>query len=272
MLIAHIERGQCTRIGSKDLVMLRETKLDFHRELEKRSDEPVKGSFVNYMSTIHVPEWFDAVEAPSGETPGVLSESDFPGLPRREHQTHEKHEPRVPVRHKLKVPQKQEPRPSNMQQTKAPTNSLAKKWNTVLLQKQQKTDSASDKTMAETDDGESWLIDVSPDQQLAAKWQTAVQDREPDSEKDKAPLPTSTTPSVAKWQGAWGAKDIQAAIAKDREKRRVAPAVKQPAAATQPAPISDSMDLDDPEHPYFNASSYLSTVINKYVCPKLGCG
>ncbi|OAA56379.1 Zinc finger, C2H2 [Cordyceps fumosorosea ARSEF 2679] len=80
---------------------------------------------------------------------------------------------------------------------------------------------------------------------------------------------------AAKWQGAWGTKDIQAAIAKDREKRGQ-PTMAQPrtnTAASQSAAImEDSMDMDDPENPYFNASTYFSTVINKYICPKLVCG
>ncbi|OAA69388.1 Zinc finger, C2H2-like protein [Akanthomyces lecanii RCEF 1005] len=270
MLVAHIERGQCTRIGSTDLVVLREAKLDFHRELEKRSNEPVKGSFANYMSKIHVPQWADIVEAPSAEKPGELSEGHFPGLPRKEPQASREHESKVPE----KVLRKQEPQQSNKQETQATIKSIPQKWNSRLRLKPQKTDTASDKTMADTDDDESLLIDVSPGHHLAAKWQTATQDSKSDHEKGKAAPPPSTTPLAAKWQGAWGTKDIQAAIARDRGNRRVTPTTQQLAAATQPAPkaLAEFMDLDDPEHTYFNASNYYCLVMSKYVCPKLGCG
>lgn len=270
-LIAHIERGQCTRIGSKNLVMLRESILDFHRELEKRSDEPVKGSFANYMSKIHVPQWVDIVEAPSAEKPGELSESHFPGLPRKEPQAPREHKPKVSE----KMLRKQEPKQSSQQEMQALATSRTQKWNSEMHLKSEKAEIVSDKTMmADTDNDESLLIDVSPDQHLAAKWQTATQDSKSTSKKSEGPLPASTTPLAAKWQGAWGSKDIQTAIARDRENLRVTPTAEQLAAATRPAPkaLVESMDLDDPEHPYFNASNYRCPVMSKYVCPKLGCG
>ncbi|KAM3458944.1 hypothetical protein MY3296_000091 [Beauveria thailandica] len=266
LLVAHIERGQCTRISSNDLTMLRETKLDFHRELAKRSGEPIKGSFANYMSTMHVPQWVGVVEAPSAETPGELSEESFPVLPRKEL--------RVPQGGERQMLPKQEPQSSRAPKTQVQINNLAKKLTAINIESRQSTGFANKKMTSKTDGDESLLIDMSSAHRLAAKWQTAKGDCKENLERDASPPKSSTNLLAAKWQGAWGSKDIQAAIEKDRVKRRVTPSAEQLAAATSPAPksLAESMDLDDPNHPYFNASIYLSTVINKYICPKLGCG
>ncbi|XWX00349.1 hypothetical protein V2A60_008369 [Cordyceps javanica] len=250
-LVGHIERGQCTRITSEDLVQLRETKLDFHRELEERSDEPIKGSYASYMSEMRVPRWADVVEAPSDKTPGDVTEADFPALPMTKLQEQKQ---------AAELLQQPEGYP-NTQQAGEPVNSLAKKWHTAIIDDRKEEDSPS-----------SSLIDLSADEHPAAERQNAAQGR--GRWPNKSPAESSSVPLASKWQGAWGTKDIQTALAKDREKRRVTPTAEQLAAATQPAPKSlvETMDIDDPDHPFFNASDYFSTVINKYICPKLGCG
>ncbi|KAM3464395.1 hypothetical protein NHJ6243_002451 [Beauveria neobassiana] len=234
-------------------------------ELAKRSDEPIKGNFVNYMSAIHVPRWADVVEAPSAETPGELSEESFPELLRKELQVPQKDEGQMLPKHELQS--------SRVPKTQVQVENFAKRLLSMHIESRQ-IESADKNMVADTDGDESLLIDMSSDHRLAAKWQTAAEACEGNLERNASPPKSSTNLLAAKWQGAWGGKDIQAAIQKDRVKRRVTPSTEQLAAATQPAPksLAESLDLDDPDHPYFSASAYFCTIINKYVCPKLGCG
>ncbi|KAM3470148.1 hypothetical protein MY5147_006585 [Beauveria neobassiana] len=234
-------------------------------ELAKRSDEPIKGNFANYMSAIHVPRWADVVEAPSAETPGELSEESFPELLRKELQVPQKDEGQMLPKHELQS--------SRVPKTQVQVENFAKRLLSMHIESRQ-IESADKNMVADTDGDESLLIDMSSDHRLAAKWQTTAEACEGNLERNASPPKSSTNLLAAKWQGAWGGKDIQAAIQKDRVKRRVTPSTEQLAAATQPAPksLAESLDLDDPDHPYFSASAYFCTIINKYVCPKLGCG
>ncbi|KAJ3482169.1 hypothetical protein NLG97_g7639 [Lecanicillium saksenae] len=262
-LIAHIERGQCTSIGSRDLVRLREIKLDFHRELEKRSNEPVKGSFVSYMSNIHVEPWTDVVEAPSAVKPGVLTEFDFPGLPMKHTQMPQKNEPKGKTPQEVTV---------NKEEPQVPTKSLAKKWNTILEHKQDSKMPSSEKPASTNSGGSEWLIQLSPKQSQVTNWPSLPPPgRKTATQENAHGSPPKTL--AAKWQGAWGTRDVQASIVKDGQKPRVTPTVEQLTEATRPSQMSvTDIDIDDPMNAYFRASNYFNTAINKYVCPKLGCG
>lgn len=212
------------------------------------------------MSKIHVEPWTDVVEPPSAVRPGLLTESDFPGLSAG----------------LCRLPQKRdyEATKSESQFKKSephdPAKSLSAKWNTVIMQKSENSVSAN--MTSEKDDDSVCLIDLSPNQPLAKKWQKSVSEPQ-QSVQNKAPA-SPIKPLAAKWQGAWGTQDIQAAIARDRSKPRLTPTAAQLEAATRPAPKppAESIDIDDPSHPYFAASNYFSPDINKYICPKLGCG
>lgn len=52
------------------------------------------------------------------------------------------------------------------------------------------------------------------------------------------------------------------------------PSSQQLEAATRPSErtLFESMDPDDPGNPYFDAEKYYSSIIEQYICPKLGCG
>lgn len=141
-------------------------------------------------------------------------------------------------------------------------------------------------------------INSSPRKALAAKWNGhgaeigdglkriakkenvrlhgAVVQNGGDEAQAKTALDTLSRTKVndAKWQGAWGTNDVQESIAKARQKPRMNPTDEQLAAATAPAPKApvDTMEIDNPKHPHFNASRYMCTIIDKYICPKPGCG
>lgn len=73
-------------------------------------------------------------------------------------------------------------------------------------------------------------------------------------------------------QGAWGSSDIVAAIKSTSE--AIQPTAEELEAATTPGPRMeyDQMDIDDPSHPAFNTARYYCEIIEKYSCPKVGCG
>lgn len=107
-------------------------------------------------------------------------------------------------------------------------------------------------------------------------WRGAVAQNDDNAAQAKTELDALSRTKVndTKWKGAWGTKDVQESIAKARQKPRITPTDEQLAAATAPAPKApvDALDIDDPRHPHFNASRYLCTIIDKYICPKPGCG
>lgn len=74
------------------------------------------------------------------------------------------------------------------------------------------------------------------------------------------------------FSGAWGTSDIAAAI--NSTSKAVQPTAEQLEAATASGPrmADGQMDIDDPSHPLFNAARYYCEIIEKYNCPKVGCG
>lgn len=280
--MAHLERGQCTRISSTDIVKLRENKLDFHRDLERLTGETSKGSYAHYMSKIKVHPWANVVEAPSDEHPGAVSQAEYPALgegdgPEKGPEADPPSGPVLASVHPL-VEQVEamklvdDKTKSTHSTSDLHPMSLVNKWSKPLVDK---TNVAKVPAPAAK----------SPAPALAAKWQGAwgsndIQDSIAKARLvpfiDKTNATKDAEPTlVAKWQGAWGTKDVQDSIAKARQEApRVEPTAEQLASATQSLPKAPVQELDihDPKHPYFNASKYLCPITGKYVCPKLGCG
>ncbi|KND91870.1 hypothetical protein TOPH_03386 [Tolypocladium ophioglossoides CBS 100239] len=59
-LMAHIERGECSRINAMDIEERRDQKTKFARQLESITKEPVKGNYAKYFGPLEVPgpDWW----------------------------------------------------------------------------------------------------------------------------------------------------------------------------------------------------------------------
>ncbi|POR31042.1 Uncharacterized protein TPAR_08776 [Tolypocladium paradoxum] len=59
-LMAHIERGECTRIDAMDIEERRDRKTEFARKLEAITKEPVRGNYAKYFGPIEAPgpDWW----------------------------------------------------------------------------------------------------------------------------------------------------------------------------------------------------------------------
>lgn len=81
-LISHIEKGECIRIDESVLDEMREKKLEFTRQLETLTNEPVKNNYTSYVTQRRIPSpghaWGDVEDSGS-----KFTDVDFPGLPQK---------------------------------------------------------------------------------------------------------------------------------------------------------------------------------------------
>lgn len=74
------------------------------------------------------------------------------------------------------------------------------------------------------------------------------------------------------FQGAWGTADVTSVWGSTNTP--IQPTADELEAATAPGPrmAYDQRDIDDPDHPSFNAARYYCDILEKFNCPKVGCG